>query len=316
MTAKRYTAPFSEPEGLTLIFAHGINAHKEHWEPTLQQIFHNQRSGAKHHRIREAWSFDWLNHGDAAELNEERLRLRPPGDVSAAEWGFAIASFVKSPYVKGHRLVALGHSAGSSAIMLSTKEFPPSRAPYIALFLCEPSMLTRELWVAHLKERDLTLRKSTEAALRRETNWGSVEEAAEYLRKIRPWNIYDPKVFDVLKAKGGRETTRVVLKCDSVHEAMAYEDTESHFEAAEQYARICRTIPVHIVFGSKHDYIPSYFQDCVTDVSQGRIPASVVTIPGPGHVIVQEAPDALADGICVGLNLINPALQPTNMHRL
>ncbi|KAF9220917.1 hypothetical protein BS17DRAFT_797430 [Gyrodon lividus] len=337
MTAKRYTAPFSEPEGLTLLFAHGINAHKEHWEPTLQRMFYNQRCKAKHHCIREAWSFDWLNHGDAAELNKERLWLRPPGDLAAAEWGFAIASFAQSLRAKGHRLVALGHSAGAGAMMLSTKEFPLSRPPYVALFLVEPSILTRELWMAHLEERELTVRKSTEAALRRKASWSNLEDAAEYLRRIRPWSVYDPKVFDVFKRyglrtvfarEGSKKTTScVVLKCHNQHEAFAYADTESHFEAARQYARICHTIPVHIVFGMVSSYgesagrvtlshRPSYFQDCVTNVSEGRIPTSVVTIPGPGHVIVQEAPDALADGVCVGLDLIDPLLRSASLHRL
>ncbi|KIJ17646.1 hypothetical protein PAXINDRAFT_175477 [Paxillus involutus ATCC 200175] len=325
MTAKRYTAPFSEPEGLTLLFAHGISAHKEQWEPTLQRIFHNQRFKAKHHRVREAWSFDWLNHGDAAELNKEKLQRRPPGDVSAAEWGLAIASFIKSLRTKGHRLVAFGHSAGAGAIMLSTKEFPPSSPPYVALFLVEPSMLTRKLWMTHLAERELAVRKSMNAALRRQDSWSTLEDAVEYLRRMRPWSVYDPKVLDVFKmygfrtvsaGEGDEKTTHVVRKCSAQHEALAYADIESHFEAVEQFTRICYTIPLHIIFGSKQDYIPSYFHDCVTNVSEGRIPVSVVTIPGPGHVIVQEAPDALADGICVGLDLINPSLRPTSLHRL
>ncbi|KIK83952.1 hypothetical protein PAXRUDRAFT_700607 [Paxillus rubicundulus Ve08.2h10] len=325
MTAKRYTAPFSEPEGLTLLFAHGISAHKEQWEPTLQRVFYNQRFKAKHHRVREAWSFDWLNHGDAAELNKEKLQLRPPGNVSAAEWGFAIASFVRSLRTKGRRLVAFGHSAGAGAIMLSTKEFPPSRSPYIAIFLIEPSMLSRELWMTHLAERELAMRKSMDAALRRQHSWSTLEDAIAYFRQIRPWSFYDPKVLDVFKmygfrtvsaGEGGEKTTRVVRKCSAQHEAFAYADIESHFEGVEQFARICCTTPLHIVFGSKQDYIPSYFQDCVTNVSEGRIPASVVKIPGPGHVIVQEAPDALADGICVGLNLINPSLHPASLYRL
>ena len=48
---------------------------------------------------------------------------------------------------------------------------------------------------------------------------------------------------------------KLALKCDRRHEAFAYRDIESHFEATEQYTRICRVVPVHIVFGSKHDYL-------------------------------------------------------------
>lgn len=31
------------------------------------------------YQIREAWSFDWQNHGDAALVNEEALKSRPEG---------------------------------------------------------------------------------------------------------------------------------------------------------------------------------------------------------------------------------------------
>ncbi|KAH7885408.1 Alpha/beta hydrolase fold-1 [Phlebopus sp. FC_14] len=343
MTAKRYTAPFSEPEGLTLLFAHGINAHKEHWEPTLQRLFYNQRTEPKDRRIREAWSLDWPNHGDAAELNKERLRRRPPGDVcvliaficklidsheiAAAEWGFAIASFVRTSKVRGHRLVAFGHSAGAGAIVLSTRDFSPAKMPYIAVFLVEPCMITRSLWTKHLEERNLTVQKSAQSALRRRHMWDTVEEAAQYLRKRRPWNVYHPKVFDSdQKQRHGFRTqpflqdagvlTKVVLKCDSYHEALAYQDVESHFQATEQYTRVCHFLPVHVVFGSRHDYVPSYFQECMTNTSEGRVPASVVTVPGAGHVIVQESPDALADAICIGLNMVEHMIQPIPLPRL
>lgn len=324
MTAKRYYTPFSDPQGLTLLFAHGVGAHKEQWEPMLRYLFSHQHL-QQPSRIREAWCFDWLNHGDAAVINKAALERRSPGDVSIAEWAAAIASFVKSPFLRDHRLVGFGHSAGSSAIILSTRAFSMRNQPFVAVFLLEPSMLTRELWMAHLMERETLVRKSISATLRRRSVFDTWEEAANYYRNRKPWSGYDHEVFDVFKQHGfysvgmqdgSKEATKVVLKCDLHHEALAYQDIESHFEATNQYTRLCRVVPVHIVFGDVYDYIPSYFQDCMTDVSQGRSPASVKRVPGAGHGILQQTPEALARAISVGLNSITRDSTSHLLHRL
>ena len=57
----------------------GAEVDKEQWEPTINQIFDRQQHKDAAHRVREAWSFDWLNHGDAAVLNREALKSRPDG---------------------------------------------------------------------------------------------------------------------------------------------------------------------------------------------------------------------------------------------
>lgn len=52
---------------------------KEQWEPVIEKLFTLQKKMDKTHRIREAWSFDWQNHGDAAVLNRELLKVRVEG---------------------------------------------------------------------------------------------------------------------------------------------------------------------------------------------------------------------------------------------
>lgn len=324
MTAKRYYTSSSDSQGLTLLFAHGIGAHKEHWEPMLRYLFSHQNL-QQQSCIREAWCFDWLNHGDAAVINKTALERRSPGDVSIAEWAAAIASFVKSPFLRDHRLVGLGHSAGSSAIILATRAFPMRNQPFVAVFLLEPSMLTRELWMSHLVERETLMRRSTRATLRRPDMFDTWEEASNYYRKRKPWAGWNHEVFDIFTQygfhsvgthDGSKKETKVALKCDLLHEALAYQDIESHFEATDQYTRLCRVVPVHIVFGTIPDYIPSYFQDCMTDVSQGRSPASVKRVSGAGHGILQQNPEALARAVSVGLNSIMRDSASHLMHRL
>jgi hypothetical protein len=110
------------------------SADKEQWEPTLEQIFRQQHSKPRHHRVHDAWSFDWQNHGDAALLNRDLLetiredgvcmslilssspRFKSSFPAAAFEWGEAIGAFVLSPRMKGRRIVAIGHSGGAGAM--------------------------------------------------------------------------------------------------------------------------------------------------------------------------------------------------------
>jgi pimeloyl-ACP methyl ester carboxylesterase len=157
MTAKRYTSPDypADIRGLTLIFAHGVGGckslwpsslqfdvfnsvlgpDKEQWEPMISEIFCLQHSKAPHQRIHEAWALDRQNHGDAALLNREELSTSRPGGVcelpyffavsgsnsrcaASYEWADGIAAFVRSPGMRGKRLVAISHSAGALAMQV------------------------------------------------------------------------------------------------------------------------------------------------------------------------------------------------------
>ena len=74
-TAKGYWHPqphSEDPDALTFIFAHGIGFYNEQWEPTLEFLYDilSRNEGVK---IREAWSIDCPNHGDASALKEEEL---------------------------------------------------------------------------------------------------------------------------------------------------------------------------------------------------------------------------------------------------
>src|ERR1700761_2849858 len=71
LVGKRYLPRTSDENGFTLILTHGTGYHKEHLEPSLERIF--ELAELSEWPIREAWSIDAPNHGDAAVLNEEEL---------------------------------------------------------------------------------------------------------------------------------------------------------------------------------------------------------------------------------------------------
>ncbi|KAJ3889095.1 Alpha/beta hydrolase family-domain-containing protein [Lentinula edodes] len=327
MTAKRYTSGFSGDNtfGLTLLFAHGVGSHKEQWEPTIERIFLTQATKERHHQIREAWSFDWQNHGDAALLNEEALRGRhegvcehiiwkPTGHFATAiyEWAPAIIEFVLSPRMVGHRIVPLGHSAGAGAMMLTTKSFPLSHLPYVSLILIEPTMITREMFEAHFDDRIRSMEMSVGATEVRRDVWPNREEAFRWLSRRFPFRTWDPRVVRLLVEQGLYQKSpgskAVSLKCDRKQEAISYPDVDGHFEATTELARVCRTLPVHVIWGTSNDMFPDYFQDSLTDATQGRIVASASKVHGAGHLVMQEKPDHLALKICEALDTISPYL--------
>ncbi|KAK0450346.1 Alpha/beta hydrolase fold-1 [Desarmillaria tabescens] len=304
MTARRYRIRGTNKEnidGLTLIFAHCIGSHKEQWEPTIERIFGLQEAKSPRHRIREAWAFDWQNHGDAALLNERALRERPEG-VSICEWAPAIASFVRSPRMRGHRIVGLGHSAGAGAMMLTTQSSPP----YAGLVLIEPTMITEDVFRAHFADRMATMEGAVCATSIRRHRWAGRDDARSWLSGRFPWRVWDERVLDIFVKHGLQEHHQggVALKCDRKQEAMSYPDVDGHFEATTELAKVCHAVPVHVIWGTYNDLVPNYFQDCLIDASQGRYVASMTRVRGAGHMIVQEKPDLLAETICDVLDTI------------
>jgi hypothetical protein len=77
-TVKRYHHPsfchLNDSTAVTLVFAHGNGFHKEHWEPTIEELYDLPELRSGKVKIREAWSIDAPNQGDAAVLNETALQ--------------------------------------------------------------------------------------------------------------------------------------------------------------------------------------------------------------------------------------------------
>ncbi|KAF8816217.1 hypothetical protein BYT27DRAFT_7238055 [Phlegmacium glaucopus] len=308
MTGKRYTTSFSQNEvnGLTLLFTHCIGSHKEQWEPVIESLFTLQQKVDKAHRIREAWSFDWQNHGDAAVHNRELLKVRTEG-VSVHEWWPAITDFVRSPYMKGHRIVPVGHSAGAATVILTTKGMLYHELPYVAMVLIEPTMMTREVFNAHLDDRMASMDSVVAATSARRDFWLSKEQAFEYFKGRFPWKSWDPRVLRLLTEHGLEELPSggVTLKCDKKQEAISYPDVEPHFEGTLQFGRICHSLPIHVIWGTRIDFWPEYSQNALSDASEGRVVASVTRIQQAGHMVVQEQPELVSQAIRDILSTIN-----------
>ncbi|KAK7036803.1 hypothetical protein VNI00_011469 [Paramarasmius palmivorus] len=314
VAAKRYIdSKQPNPEGLTLLFAHCIGTHKEHWEPVIEKLYSTLNTNSKHprQRIREAWAFDWQNHGDSAIANEEKLESRPEG-VSVYEWSAAIRNFVRSSRMRGHRIVPLGHSAGAGTMMLSSLGIPISEMPYTALILIEATMITREHFYESFEARMETMEFTVNATLKRRDTWPSRDFAFEWMRKRFPWQFWDERVVHITAEHGLKDanTGEVTLKCSREQEATLYPDVDPHFEAMDELARVCTALPVHAVWGENEDIVVEEIRSSLGDASKGRKLASISIVPDCGHWIVQQNPEGLAEAIGKTLESIEPIQRP------
>ncbi|KAK7052773.1 CN hydrolase domain-containing protein [Favolaschia claudopus] len=306
MTANRYCTheSASNDEGFTLLFAHCIGSHKEQWEPVIEQAFRMQQGKARNQRVREAWSFDWQSHGDAGILNRELLQVsgtRADG-VSAYEWAEAIAAFVRSPRMQGRRIVAIGHSAGAGAMVVSLKSTPLSHLPFLGLVLIEPTIAKPELYYRVMADNTPTIEAAT---LLRRSRWASRGEAKEWLRKRAPYRKWDERVLALFIEYGLDDTSigDVKLKCDRRLEALAFPDVHPHFDAFAELGRISGRVPVHVIWASRSELVPKALQDALADTKDGRRLASVTHVEG-GHLLPQESPVRIAHAIANALDSI------------
>jgi hypothetical protein len=63
-----------------------------------------------------------------------------------------------------------------------------------------------------------------------------------------------------------------------------YLDTYAHFDSLQQISRVCRKLPIHVVWGTKEGLIPEIARPSVSDRSQGRVVASVTRLTG-SHMV-------------------------------
>ncbi|KZT01785.1 alpha/beta-hydrolase [Laetiporus sulphureus 93-53] len=314
IAVKRYWEPrisSEDPDALTLILAHGAGHHKEHWEPVIESLYRlSQRSARGMHRvkIRDVWSMDCPNHGDAAVLNEHTLK-----------WGyhyFSIEDYARAVHIllSGHgsgidvdfstrRLVGIGHSMGAVALTLCMTYWPK---PKIQSFVLIEPMTT--------PSGDFELPQNFKAALiagaeKRRDVFPSREEAFAWLRSRANFKAWNPRVLQIYMTHGMRDlptaeypdkTEGVTLKCTKDQEAACYRDQDNaaRVRGYNYLSVLSATNPVHMIYGDVDDYIrPRRIKDHVLSAGTQGLQTSTTFVEGAGHLILQTHPDKLADAI-------------------
>ncbi|KAJ7450533.1 Alpha/beta hydrolase fold-1 [Mycena latifolia] len=306
LTAKCYTPESSDPNGLTLLCAHGAGTHKEQWEPTLEQIFLTAKNGDSKIRLREVWAVDWQSHGEGAVVNEAALKNRP--GVSVVEWAEAIVAFVKSTHLRDRRIVAVGHSAGASVVLLATQNFMPRTLPFVAMIIVEPVMCSKDFYREFGEERDSALSTAIMVVNARRTTWPSRDEAFAYMRKNFIWKGWDPRALRTYVDHGMKNlpaTEGVAISTSNEQEISAYVNVPPHLDAVDSYRRIAPFVPVHFIFGARNDLVPPESQDSIFNPTNNIRASSIQRVRRAGHMILQENPDGLAAAIFEALAQIS-----------
>ncbi|KAI9001452.1 hypothetical protein BD414DRAFT_511995 [Trametes punicea] len=182
---KSYVPEKGDPDGITAVFFHCAGSHKEAWEPTIAYLF--------------SQTFDFQSHGEASLLNKEKLKPFENG-IPVDEYADGFKAFVTSGALSGHRLVGIGHSLGTSAVVLSTIADEVQGVNFEAIVL----------------------------------------EAKAYFEQRFPWSTWDRRIRELFFRHGlkeisvqdedGHTATKITLTCQKDHERSAYSQDEVYFD--------------------------------------------------------------------------------------
>ncbi|KAJ3881032.1 hypothetical protein F5051DRAFT_501459 [Lentinula edodes] len=306
-TLKRFWNPSwtdsNSPDGLTLLFTHGTGFHKEQWEPTIDYLLEliqvntaGSSSSAQQRRsspnsscqnnsikIREIWTIDAPNHGDAGVLNEKSLRN-----------GYEPAC----------------HSIGAISLLLSL-DLAPSIESYInisSFIFIEPMTMPPTLG----SFQDLAEKLASGSRSRRDV-WPSAEEAYKMFKTRRTWQSWDDRVLKIFvdtglrplptlsypNAQHGGAGTPVTLKCTREQETATYRETHGWDRIYRNLPSYASRVRIHIYYGKIHDFIAKECKENVINTAAGgpQNYASIGFIDGAGHTAPQQKPRGVAEKI-------------------
>jgi len=316
----RYRSPVYNPDGVTLIVAHGLAFHKEHLEPTLRHLFALEAAGEGY--VREAYVFDGPHHGEAALNNTDCVDKKRP----VLEYAKSIRHFILNGPIsfENHRLIALGHSLGTTTLVTSWTLLGTEKPlPYLAFICCEPWLFHPK---ANLKAFDRARLMYAKNVGARKNWWASRDAALAYFKARSPWNLWDSDVLDLYVKYGLRPTVPkdgitkeggVTLSCPREHEESLYYSTEN-IPAFEQLGPMCQSMDVHLLLGGVDtaSTLPNATKRMLASAEEGRPMVSVREVPGGEHLIPAENPRSFAEVLYVVMKILPPARTATSGTKL
>ncbi|KAJ7628810.1 Alpha/beta hydrolase fold-1 [Roridomyces roridus] len=308
ISAKRYWTPSSpylkDPDAYTLILTHGTGFHKEHYEATLEDLYSIMLNNPHGPRIREAWSFDSPNHGDGAVLNEETLEWGYEPTFGWQEFGRGVHAFLcglgtgVDVDFTTRRLVFIGHSFSAVSLICALTHQPPLKPECLIML---------ELMCLRAEAIGPLMKLLVDGCSKRRTIWPSREEAYKSLKARKAWAAWDDRVLRAYVDHGFRDLpTRehpnkegVILKCTRAQETATYRETYSSSLVYRMMGTIVKRFPTHFIYGAIDDYLPREVKEdfLQNGVGGAHNLASLVRIPGAGHIVPQTHPTAFAQAI-------------------
>ncbi|KAG1731189.1 Alpha/beta hydrolase family-domain-containing protein [Suillus paluster] len=293
-------------KGLTLFLTHATGLPKETWETTLRYLLSSPSASL----IDEVWSWEAVQHGDAALVNEANLggiydwldSTRDivhfllhylPEDASSKALPThldllpeTISEYRKTKGFSSRSLVSVGHSFGGCCLIPAAVNFP---ALFSSMVLVDPIIVQNHNGPPNTVRLYVTLA--------RRDRWPSREEALRSLKTSPFFAGWHPDALRLYVAYGLCEDSRggVKLKMSSLHEALVFAGRIGSFEAWELLEKVDERIELHwVVPGKPED--KGFKGEEATRIRVWRRPAnsSNVVIHSAGHLIPQESPEELA----------------------
>ncbi|KAJ7478704.1 Alpha/beta hydrolase family-domain-containing protein [Mycena galericulata] len=309
--AVQYVPEQSYSNGLTLLFLHATNTHKESYEPVLLHLL-RQPLGI---RIRDAWCIENPNHGSSAVKNRALLDTPEYRDNwTAMEYCRAVHVFLTSTShgidFRGRSFVGLAHSAGSAPLLMLLRAQPP--VPFQGLVFMDAAILpvgTRSTKVLRTLFGNWAKSKPN--------TWRSQAAAVEELSKtaFRRWDPLAVQLFVKHAIRPVENSTNVTLKSSTRQEAAYYLSPNADLVEVptEIFLQLTKEdkLPIHVIlclndeYGTKGTEMKQFQIDHVSRTSKG----SVQIIEG-GHMFPQTEPAQCARAILQALERIQPREPP------
>jgi pimeloyl-ACP methyl ester carboxylesterase len=300
----------SDNKRLTLFFAHASGFPKEIWEPTLRHLLFS-RVGPQ---IDEIWSWEAIQHGDAALLNADTLSGIFDWTDGTRDILNFLLNYLPSAVIP-HELpshlprvsteeferrqtdgfqyrtfVAVGHSFGGCTSASAAIQCP---VLFSSLILVDPVIVQP---FCHTSVKDFVV-----GAFKRTERWDSREAALKHMSKSPLSTVWDPDVLSAFVEHALTPDPRggMRLKCSPVQEGLVYADARVAYEVWELIEHLDERVELRWVSPGKTSK-SGIQSDEATKVRVWRRPqnSSNSRILSAGHLIPHEAPRELAEDLC------------------
>ncbi|GAB1520382.1 hypothetical protein RhiTH_003457 [Rhizoctonia solani] len=310
MVANRYVPNrhrTNNSPGVTVMLSHATGFHKEIWETTLRYLLSTPQGQAS---IDEIWALDAVNHGDSALLNKENLgEIFEWSDHARDILNFlgnylpdriennqlvrnlervpdqTTQSRLKSGFPH-RKIVGIGHSFGGCTLARAVLDSPSLFSSIILLDpVIYPSYALRGPGIDAL----------TRGALIRREQWPDRESAQGGFLNSPFFQAWHPDVLaDYAQYGTNQDEQGVRLKCSGYQEAVTFgENARLPCEVWEMLPTLDERIPLRWIMDSTSAHATGGPDLTRHTVWRRPSNSSNTQIKGAGHLIPQEAPEAL-----------------------
>ncbi|KAJ7158142.1 Alpha/beta hydrolase fold-1 [Mycena filopes] len=303
--AVQYVPEHPAANGLTLVFLHATNTHKEQFEPVVRHLLRLPQGL----QIRDVWCIENPNHGSSALRNRALLDSPDYRDNwTAMDYCRAAHTFLTSTAhgidFRTRFLVGLAHSAGSAPLLMLQRMYPA--VAFQGLIFMDAAILP-----IGTRPTKVLCSLFGNWAKSKPNTWSSREAARDDLAKtaFRRW---DPLAIDLFVEHALRpvdNSTDVTLRCSTQHESAYY--LSPNADLVE--------VPTEIFLQlTKEDRLPIHTIICLNDEYKGkgtemkqfqidhvkRMGRGSVQIVEGGHMFPQTEPARCARAIAQALERI------------